>query len=94
MYVGSLEEVSTQVEVSVQVQLETLCAGALKQTVGDWGKFKIICRDLGCHQNCQELDPTVIKPNLRMEPRRALTSPTGAGGDARDSGDRYLWCYD
>jgi hypothetical protein len=29
----------------------------------------------------------VIKPNLRREPRSALTSPNGARGDARDSGD-------
>ena len=34
----------------------------------------------------QELDPTVIRPNLRRE-SRALTSSTGAGGDASDSRD-------
>jgi len=34
-----------------------------------------------------ELDPPVIRPNLRRESRRALTSPTGAGGGAARDGE-------
>lgn len=35
-----------------------------------------------------ELDPPVIRPNLSRESRRAFTSPTGAGGAAREGGGR------